>query len=475
MRSLRLEKDVFFKMRVKITGVAVTLVALVLIIVFMGIAMGEYNSKIEFVSRQLDNALNDLTRKSPSSYSQLFSDISATNKIPDGPSQNYMEEPHYNALNPSKNNESTGNPADLFNNTILAPNIGLNSAYMEAYVPIIVYRIDPETHTLVAVDEQMARLTEESLVEANATLIDAPYGYAKDDESNLYYLKKNTSAGDMIAFTDISTVNYYLQSMGQAFFMVAIVVILALSIVAWVTSGWIVQPARDAWKRQKRFIADASHELKTPISVIVANSSLVLDSKDASEEARKWTKATLTEAQSMKALVEDMLYLAANDSEKSSDVEEINLSKEVLRAAMQFEARAFEKDNTIDYSAVADDITIEGELAGVRRLLGILLDNACKYSYEHTTIQIVLEKSLRHASLSVYDIGEKIPGDLEKDVFERFVRADEARTGTNGYGLGLSMAKDIVERHGGEISAATTKDGRTVFKVNLPFKTRGRK
>ena len=474
MRWPHVDKDVFFKMRIKITGVAVVLVTLVLVIVFMGIAMGEYNSKLDFVSTQLDNALTELTKKTPSSHTQLYSEPSG-NMIPPQQSSNYINEPYYNAIDSSKKNENNSGAVNLFNNTILAPNIGLNSEYMKAYVPIIVYRIDPETRTLIAVDEQMAHLTAESLVEANATLIDAPYGYAKDEASNLYYLKKSTSAGDMIAFTDISTINYYLQSMGQAFLLVAVVVMLALGIVAWVTSGWIVQPARDAWKRQKRFIADASHELKTPISVIVANSALVLEAQDTTEESKKWTKATLSEAESMKALVEDMLYLAANDSEKGTTFEDVNLSKEVMRSAMQFEARAFEKNNVIDYSDVDSGIIIEGELAGIRRLLGILLDNACKYSYENTIIQVVLERGIRHVSLLVYDIGEKIPENLEKDVFERFVRADEARSGANGYGLGLSMARDIVERHGGDISAATTKDGRTVFKVSLPLKVKGRK
>ena len=101
-------------------------------------------------------------------------------------------------------------------------------------------------------------------------------------------------------------------------------------------------------------------------------------------------------------------------------------------------------------------------------MIEILLDNACKYSHPNTIIQVSLSSSRKECVLQVSDEGDPIPKEMEEEVFDRFVRTDESRHRVGGYGLGLAMAKDIVELHDGEISTRTDKDGRTVFEVVLP-------
>lgn len=456
----------FRGVRMKITGVTVSFVLLVLIVVFVGMMISEYNAKMEYVSVQLTDAISSTVKGST-----VSSEDAPTGGLVLAPlnqnriTQDYpMVGRHDSAFNLPDQQQSQG---EVDADNLAVPNIG-DAIANGTYVPIIIYRIDHEAHCLVAVNDKLAHLTEESLADANERLVDAPYGFERIQGSSVYYLKKRTAAGDMIAFTDIASVDAYVESMTRALSMIALIVLLGLGTAAWFASSWIVQPAEEAWESQRRFIADASHELKTPISVITANSSIVLDDPTTSEEAKKWTNSTLTEAYNMKSLVEDMLYLAANDAKKEVVFDDIDLSKEASRAVMQFEARAFEKGNTIEDSEIEKGVYIEGDVSGIRRMISILLDNACKYSHPNTIIQVALTTSKKECVLTVSDEGDPIPKEMEEEIFDRFVRTDESRHRVGGYGLGLAMAKDIVEIHDGEISARTGKDGRTVFEVVLP-------
>ena len=454
----------FRGVRMKITGVTVSFVLLVLIVVFVGMMISEYNAKMEYVSAQLTDAISSTVKGST-----VSSEDAPTGGLVLAPlnqnriTQDYpMVGRHDSAFNfPSMQQ------GEVDADNLAVPNIG-DAIANGTYVPIIIYRIDHEAHCLVAVNDKLARLTEESLADANERLVDAPYGFERIKDSSVYYLKRRTAAGDMIAFTDVASVDSYVTSMSRALSVIALAVLLGLGTAAWFASSWIVHPAEEAWERQRRFIADASHELKTPISVITANAAIVLEDPTSGEEARKWTKSTLNEAYNMKSLVEDMLYLAANDAQKEVVFDDVNLSKEVSRAAMQFEARAFEKGNSIEDSDIVKNIHIDGDIAGVRRMIAILLDNACKYSHPNTIIQVSLSASKKECVLRVSDEGDPIPKEMEEEIFDRFVRTDESRHRVGGYGLGLAMAKDIVELHDGEISTRTGKDGRTVFEVVLP-------
>ena len=211
-------------------------------------------------------------------------------------------------------------------------------------------------------------------------------------------------------------------------------------------------PVAEAFERQRQFIADAGHELKTPIAVIAANAN-VLESESGGS---KWLSYIRTETQRMDGLVKDLTALAAMDaSEGKGELAELDLSSAVLSAALPFESLAFERGMTLSLD-VKDGVRCRGNEERLMQLVTILLSNALKYGEEGGEIKVTLRQDHRRALLQVYNTGQGIrPEELER-IFDRFYRADKARSRASGsYGLGLAIAKAIVTEHGGRISAAS--------------------
>jgi len=211
-------------------------------------------------------------------------------------------------------------------------------------------------------------------------------------------------------------------------------------------------PVAEAFERQRQFIADAGHELKTPIAVIAANAN-VLESESGGS---KWLSYIRTETQRMDGLVKDLTALAAMDaSEGKGELAELDLSSAVLSAALPFESLAFERGMTLSLE-VADGVRCRGNEERLMQLVTILLSNALKYGEDGGEIKVTLRQDHRRALLQVYNTGQGIrPEELER-IFDRFYRADKARSRASGsYGLGLAIAKAIVTEHGGRISAAS--------------------
>lgn len=232
---------------------------------------------------------------------------------------------------------------------------------------------------------------------------------------------------------------------------------------------WITRPAHDAFDKQKEFIADASHELKTPLAVIMASSDEL-----TGDENKKYIENIKYESDRMSRLISGMLDLskleqsASDDSYRESFKEE-KLSKLVEKNCLVFEGVAFENGVEIE-TEIEKDITFNCNKDEIEKLISTLLDNAVKHSDKSTTVNVKLYKEKNSIVLKVINCGDPInPGDEEK-IFERFYRADKSRNrNENRYGLGLAIAKRIVQNHGGEIKAYS-KDGRTTLKVTFPVK-----
>ncbi|MBR2277771.1 MAG: HAMP domain-containing histidine kinase [Eubacterium sp.] len=222
----------------------------------------------------------------------------------------------------------------------------------------------------------------------------------------------------------------------------------------------ITKPVADSFDKQKQFIADASHELKTPLSVIIASA----DALETNPTEHKWLENIKSESDRMNKLVADLLELAK--SEEVADKSEFaagDLSKVVEKSALTFEGVMFEKGVFL-----TDDIQsgIEMKMSEykIQQLIAILLDNAVKHSEKGSTVNIALKKD-KDIILTVTNEGEGIPKGEEEKIFERFYRADESRNrNENRYGLGLAIAKNICQLHGGTISAKS-ENGKTTFKV----------
>ena len=257
-------------------------------------------------------------------------------------------------------------------------------------------------------------------------------------------------------------------------FQIICVALVALFGISWWLSSWALRPVERAWEQQRRFVADASHELKTPLAVILANTQILLSHEGVSDDAMRWVESTNDEAGHMKALVGDLLQLARSDETVAGETtgafrkEPVDLSEMVEAAALEFDAIAFERGCLIQED-VTEGITVSGDAEWLTRLVRILIDNACKYAERETTVDVVLREESGHAHLTVHNVGNPIDAEDLPHVFERFYRSDKAREreAEGGFGLGLAIAKGIVDAHGGKITASSSEAEGTTFAVTL--------
>lgn len=269
------------------------------------------------------------------------------------------------------------------------------------------------------------------------------------------------SKGDTLIILDNSKIkNSLLLSLEVSLFIFIILEILVIVLSKYLTI-WIIKPVKESFAKQKQFIADASHELKTPLSVIVASSEAI----DITNQNSKWLKNIEYEANRMNLLISKLLDLA-----KSERMEEIvlvnnNLSKTIELSLLTFEGRAFEKDIKLSYE-IEDNINILMDEDSIKELVEILLDNAIKHSKKNGSIKVSLKKDSQ-VTLLVQNEGDPIPKGEEEKIFERFYLVDKSRNRKdNRYGLGLAIAKNIVLSHKGKIKASSL-DGVTTFQVTF--------
>ena len=268
--------------------------------------------------------------------------------------------------------------------------------------------------------------------------------------------------GDSLIILDNKNVKQQLlYSLYISLFIFTILEILAFLISKLITD-WITIPVRNTFDKQKQFIADASHELKTPLSVILASSeALEEDPKET-----KWIKNIQNEANRMNTLITDLLNLAASEKKELFDIKENNLSKVVELSVLTFEGKAYEKKIKLEYN-IEENIITKFDENNIRQLVEILLDNAIEHSKKENTVYLSLCITDGQIKLEVTNEGSEIPKGEEEKIFERFYRVDKSRNRkTSRYGLGLAIAKNIVLNHNGEITASS-KDNTTTFKVLL--------
>ena len=250
--------------------------------------------------------------------------------------------------------------------------------------------------------------------------------------------------------------------------------ILVLLGISWKLADWALAPVQRAWDQQRRFVSDASHELKTPLAVILANTQILQRDKALPADTRRWVDSAAEEAGHMKTLVNDLLQLARADESVAGTADilkrtDVDLSEIVSSAALEFDAVAFERGTSVEDS-VAEGVHVQGDADWLRRMVRILIDNAVKYAAVGTTVKVTLEQRSKGCRLTVNNQGPTIPAEDLPHVFERFYRSDKARTrdgGTGGFGLGLAIAKSTVDAHGGSIQCTSDEKSGTTFTVTL--------
>ncbi len=246
--------------------------------------------------------------------------------------------------------------------------------------------------------------------------------------------------------------------------IIAIASLLAIYKLAKKVSKMIVKPVEETFEKQKQFISDASHELKTPLAVIEANAD-VLENEIGKN---KWIDYIQNETESMNKLINELLLLAKIENvDNLREYKQLNLSKEVEIILSMFESMAYEKQVIIK-SKTNENITMNGNKEDIEHIVSTLTDNAIKHTEAQKEVVVELKKEKSEIILEVKNMGNPIPQEEREKIFERFYRIDKSRNrNEKRYGLGLAIAKSTIEKYNGKIEVFY-KDNFTVFKVTIP-------
>ena len=333
------------------------------------------------------------------------------------------------------------------------PRFRLSTFYSVAY---------SQTGEVLAVDNGNNSLqSEESLLAVAGSILSG--GKRSGAKGSLRYLVAERDGYTLVAMIDSTIGDGNQQMLFREMVLIGAVSMLLLIVISVFISRRIVRPLEENDQRQKRFVTDAGHELKTPIAVISANSELLKRQIGDNE----WLSNIDYENERMSDLVKQLLFLSKAENGEMPK-EPVDFSRLTDGEVLPFESVAFERGKRID-SDIAPGLTVEGNPNQLRQLVSILLDNAISHG-TGDVIALSLRRERHTAVLSVAnDAKELDPAQLSR-LFDRFYRADEARKETGGhYGLGLSIAQAVAEAHGGQIRAEYRKP-RAVFTVTIPVK-----
>ena len=267
---------------------------------------------------------------------------------------------------------------------------------------------------------------------------------------------------DYITVVDNSSTNELLYNTLMITLLIFVLLEVLFVLISKNIANRIARPVEKSFNQQKQFIADASHELKTPLAVIMASA----DALESNSTEKKWLENIKSESDRMNKLIADLLELAKSDFVNDKSQFSVgNLSKTVEKSILTFEGVMFQNGVLLS-DEIEENIELNMSEAKIQQLISILLDNAVKHSETGGTVEVKLKKD-KDIVLTVTNQGEGIPEGEEEKIFERFYRADESRNrNENRYGLGLAIAKNICKSHNAKISAKSG-DGKTTFTVNF--------
>jgi signal transduction histidine kinase len=341
-------------------------------------------------------------------------------------------------------------------------------------VPIAVYELG-EDGSLTLVSNAASGTMSESLIDdAGYEALQLADGKGFLDSLGVYYLKESYDDDTIIAFADEQSVSGW-KSLAFLLAGIGLAILALFFVLSLFFSRWALRPVEASWRGQQRFIADASHELKTPLTVIAADVAILKRHPERTiANQSQWIESIEAESAQMRELVGDMLLLASADAQEKDAAatkrELVDLSKLVNADILQFEPLAYERKIALSAN-IATGAMVVGDKDKLQRLVSVLFDNAFKYMNDKGSISIELALSEAATKLSVCNTGTPVPSDDLPHLFDRFYRADKARARNDeqSYGLGLSIAYEIVQAHGGSIDVSSSKAAGTTFTVVLPL------
>lgn len=321
------------------------------------------------------------------------------------------------------------------------------------------------TYSYMIEDEKIIDSTEKNEEIENL----AQKAYKKNNDKGIIgnYVYKTRKMKEQKATVIILMENESVVKRIKFIYVITVIALVSGTIISYIISkklsNIIVKPVEETMEKQKQFISDASHELKTPLAVIEANVD-VLENKVGKN---KWMEYIQSEITSMNKLINDLLFLAKTENIKTiKNKEQINISDEIKMVSSMFESVAYEKSVNIKYD-IQEDIKVNVDKEDIKQITSILLDNAIKHTESGNNVYVELKKEKGLNIIKIKNEGKPIPEEEQNKIFERFYRVDKSRNRSEKrYGLGLAIAKTIVEKYNGKIGV-NCKNGITEFKIVL--------
>lgn len=297
-------------------------------------------------------------------------------------------------------------------------------------------------------EEILAEEKDDRIFVGNLYLIDYAYRYR---------------AGESIVILNAGEIRTKLWKLIAESILLFVITEIAIVFISRLITKWITKPAEEAFARQKEFIADASHELKTPLAVIMASA----DELESTEKDKKYIDNIRYESERMNKLIKGLLNLSRlENGEDAASYREEDLSLILEKTCMAYEAVAFEQGVLIE-TEIEEGMSFRCNKEDMEQMAAILLDNAVRHSYKDSSVKVTAVMNKGLIDIRIVNTGDPIPEEDKDRIFERFYRGDKSRSRReNNYGLGLAIARRIARNHNGDINAESA-DGKTVFRVSL--------
>ncbi|GFZ86769.1 histidine kinase [Paenibacillus marchantiophytorum] len=309
-----------------------------------------------------------------------------------------------------------------------------------------------------------------SLAIQKAATHNAQDGQFTLDGNTWAYMVQKNNTGYCVVYLDVTPQHNILTNLVYTFSVVGLVMLIVIYFTSRFFANRSIAPVQEAFYKQKQFIADASHELKTPLAVINTNADVLLaNSDDTIQNQAKWLHHIKSETERMKTLTNDLLYLTEMDDSRALMMfTTFPVSESVESVILTMEAVVYEKNITLHYD-IEPNLTVHGNNEQIKQVVMILLDNAIKYNKSEGSITLTLAKRHSDILLTVTNTSDGISHEHLDKIFDRFYSANQSRSRKHGgYGLGLAIAKSIVEQHKGKIHAKSVLNESTSFYVQLP-------
>lgn len=348
-------------------------------------------------------------------------------------------------------------PPNEFYNMKHDDNINPETRYMTRYFNVIFNN----SGKIISVDTgHIAAITSDTAIDYAQKALDK--GKIKGWFENYKYQITDYDENKLIVFIDCRSqmeMKYQFIAISSSIGFLGFVVV---SVLIAIFSKWAIKPAIESFEKQKQFITDAGHEIKTPLAIISANTEVL----ELNSGENEWTNSIKNQTKRLAQLINNLLTLSKMEEDIKMVFEKFDLSNAVFDSAHPFKTVAVTQNKVLDID-ICDNIEYVGDETMIRQLVSILVDNAVKYADTNSTIKLILSKEPKGIKLSVFNNCTDIPNINLSKLFDRFYRADVSRSReTGGYGIGLSIANAIVQAHKSKITAKAITDG-IVFEVTL--------